>query len=456
MSATQVLDRLRDVLPRGGSVPEDVWESRHRGIRTLAWAHVPVLATIAVIHSRVNVASLTLLLIAALLAAGGYGSTSQRVRSSSVTLSLLTSTALLIELFHGLIEMHFHFFVVIAVVAIYQSWTPYLLAIGFVLAHHLVMGIFMPMDVYNHPAAINNPVLFSIIHAGFVLAESIACLTYWKITEAAADSERTQRLRAEAMGENLARANREMSDLLAMVSHDLRSPVTVINGYASMALESWDELPDATVRDFVHKMGVAGRNLEEMLDDTLTLSADDAEGLHSHPVAVRVDQAVHAALVTQPDLMTRLNLDATGPAVALVDKGQLFQILTNLVTNALKYGAAPFFISTTTQDDAVRIAVSDSGSGVPADFIPRLFDRFARSDEARRGGKKGTGLGLYIVRRLAEANGGTVRYEPAPGGGASFVVELPRAPRLAMPVRVAGHDAPPALGSDHSAHATGA
>jgi signal transduction histidine kinase len=258
-------------------------------------------------------------------------------------------------------------------------------------------------------------------------------------------------MRAEAIGENLARANREMADLLAMVSHDLRSPVTVINGYASMALDSWDELPDATVHDFVHKMGVAGRSLEEMLEDTLTLSADDAEGLHSHPVAVRVDQAVHSALVTQPDLVTRLNLDATGPAVALVDKGQLMQILTNLVTNALKYGAPPYSISTTTHDSVVRIAVTDNGAGVPADFVPRLFDRFARADEARRGGQKGTGLGLYIVRRLAEANGGTVRYETAPQGGASFVIELPRAPRLAMPVRVGGNDAPPAVHPGQSA-----
>jgi signal transduction histidine kinase len=456
MSPAQALHDLRAVLPRGGSVPAEVWETRHRGIRTIAWLHVPVLATIMVLHSQVDVSPIALLAVAALLAAGGYGPTSQRLRSSAVTLSLLTSTALLIELFHGLIEMHFHFFVVIAIVAIYQSWTPYLLAIGFVLAHHIVMGIFMPMDVYNHMSAIDHPVRFSIIHAAFVLAESIACLSYWKITEAAADSERAERLRAEAMGENLAQANREMSDLLAMVSHDLRSPVTVINGYASMALDSWDELPDATVRDFVHKMSLAGRSLEEMLDDTLTLSADDADGLHSHPVAVRVDQAVHSALVTQPDLGTRLNLDATGPAVALVDKGQLFQILTNLVTNALKYGAAPFSISTTTHDSAVRITVTDNGPGVPPDFVPRLFDRFARADEARRGGQKGTGLGLYIVRRLAQANGGSVRYEPGPRGGASFVVELPRAPRLAMPVRVGDQDSRPAAPADRSARATGA
>ena len=156
MSAVQELDRLRAVLPRGGALTDEAWEARHRGIRTLAWLHVPVLAVIMVLHSRVLPSTLALLVVAALLAAGGYGATPQRVRSSAVTLSLLTSTALLIEIFNGLIEMHFHFFVVIAVVAIYQSWMPYLLAIGFVFAHHIVMGVFMPMDVYNHPGAIEH------------------------------------------------------------------------------------------------------------------------------------------------------------------------------------------------------------------------------------------------------------------------------------------------------------
>jgi signal transduction histidine kinase len=442
MSAAGALHIARSVLPRGGALTDESWEARHRGIRLLAWLHVPVLAALMVLNSRVEPYTVALLAIAALLAAAGYGPTSQGVRSSAVTLSMLTSTALLIEVFHGLIEMHFHYFVVIAVVAIYQKWTPYLLGIGFVLVQHGLMGLWMPMSVYDESDPNAHPMLFSVIHASFVLAESIACLAYWKITEAAVDSERAERLRAQAMGENLARANREMADLLAMVAHDLRSPVTVINGYASMALESWDELSDASVLDFVRKIGVAGRSLEEMVGDTLTLSADDAEGLHSHPVAVRVDQAVHAALVNQPDLGAHVDLEGTSPTVALVDRGQLDQILTNLVANALKYGEPPFSISTTTLDGIVRIEVSDTGPGVPADFVPRLFDRFARADEARRGGKKGTGLGLYIVRLLAESNGGTARYEPGPRGGATFVIELPRAPRLVLPVRVSDQDAP--------------
>ena len=455
MTTAQVLSRVRGALPRGGALSDESWESRHRGIRALAWLHVPVLAVIMVLHSRVEAGPLATLAVAALLAAGGYGPWSQGLRSSAVTLSMLTSTALLIELFHGLVEMHFHYFVVIAVVAIYQKWTPYLLGIGFVLVQHALMGLWMPMSVYDQAASMAHPVLFSVIHAGFVLAESIACLAYWKITEAAVDAERVERLRAEALGEELTRANREMSDLLAMVSHDLRSPATVINGYTSIALESWDDLSDVELRDSVRKIATVGKSLEEMLEDMLTLSADDAEGLHSRPVAVRVDHAIQAALATQPDLRSRVDLDEAGPAVALVDKGQLFQILTNLVANAVKYGAPPFSVSTSTHDDVVRLAISDSGSGVPEEFVPRLFDRFARSDEARRGGQKGTGLGLYIVRRLAEANSGTVRYESGPAGGATFVVELPRAPRLATPVRVEHHGTPGSA-ADHSARATSA
>ena len=456
MAAAQTLRRIQDVLPRGGALPEAAWESRHRGITLLAWLHVPVLAALSWFHTDLHAFTLVGLTLTSLLAAGGSGrELSQRVRSSSVTLSLLVSTALLIHLFHGLIEMHFHFFVVIAVVAMYQSWTPYLLALGFVVAHHGVMGLLMPMAVYNHSAAMAHPLGFSVLHGGFVLAESIACLAYWKSTEAAMDAERTQRRRAEDMGAHLATANQEISDLLAMMSHDLRAPVTVVNGYAAMALDSWKDFDDETHRQFVRKMGAAGRSLEEMLDDTLMMAAHDADGLHSRPVAVRVDEVVRAALSSLTSPLLQVDLTGLRSATALVDKGQLQQILTNLVTNASKYGCAPFALSTATDGDEVTIEVSDSGSGVPEEFVARLFDRYARSDEARRGSQKGSGLGLYIVRQLASSNGGEVSYQPREGGGSRFVVRLPRAPRLAMPVNRIPAETTDGLVADGTSQAAG-
>jgi len=118
---------------------------------------------------------------------------SRTVRSSSATLGLLSCSAILIHLYDGMIELHFHFFVTIAVVALYQAWRPYLLALGFVLLHHAVLGALAPGAVYNHQSAVHNPGLFVLVHTAFILAESIACLVYWKVTEDALDGERLAR-----------------------------------------------------------------------------------------------------------------------------------------------------------------------------------------------------------------------------------------------------------------------
>ncbi|WP_157682740.1 sensor histidine kinase [Nocardioides scoriae] len=413
-------------LPRGGTLPERSWQARHRGLTTIAWLHVPVLLGLALVRPRGGTPELAVgLVLVALLALGGSTPRSSRtLRASAVTLSLLVSTALLIHLFHGMIELHFHFFVVIALVAMYHAWAPYLLGIGFVLAQHAVMGLVMPMAVYNHEAAMAHPVAFAGVHGLFVLAESLACLTYWKATEQALDQEREQRLRAEEVSGALAVANREISDLLAMISHDLRAPLTVINGCAEVALDSWPELDDSSRRTFMGKVQTAGLSLEEMLEETLTLSAIDADGLLPEPTSARLDRLVHDVLGALGHPLEDLELQLD-PVVAFADRQQVRHVLTNLVTNAAKYGAPPYAISTRALERHVELVVEDAGPGVPVDFAPRLFDRYARSDEARRGDQRGTGLGLYLVQELSRANDGTTRYEQRAGGGSRFVVSLP-------------------------------
>ncbi len=320
----------------------------------------------------------------------------------------------------------------VALIALYQAWTPYLIGLGFVVLHHAVMGVMMPMAVYNHPAAMEHPVLYAGIHGAFVLAESIACLSYWKLTEQALDNEREQRVRAEEIGKALTVANREISDLLAMISHDLRAPLTVINGCAEVALDSWPDLDDYSRRTFMGKVQVAGLSLEEMLEETLTLSAVEADGLQTHASSVRLDRAVADVLGALDQPLSGVDLSSLGPVVARVDRQQLRHMLTNLVTNAVKYGAAPYAVHTRVVDRQVEVALADSGPGVPADFVPRLFDRYTRSEEARRGDQRGTGLGLYLVQELARANGGSVHHEAGPGGrGSRFVLRLPMGPCLA-------------------------
>ncbi len=184
-----------------------------------------------------------------------------RVASASLTTAgLMLSSATLVHFFDGLIEVHFHFFVMIAVVSLYQSWAPYLLAVSFVLLHHGVLGTLAPAQVYNHSTALDRPFLFAAVHGSFVLAESIACLAYWRASEQAVAAERRERADAEAANAALARANSEISDLVGMLSHDLRTPLSVVNGFAALLQERWPDLDDEHRRDLLRRISAAGRH----------------------------------------------------------------------------------------------------------------------------------------------------------------------------------------------------
>ncbi|MDP3893430.1 PAS domain S-box protein [Nocardioides sp.] len=216
-----------------------------------------------------------------------------------------------------------------------------------------------------------------------------------------------------------------LHDMVAMLSHDLRSPVSVVTGYAEMALDAWDSLRDSERRDFVLKISAAAHSVQALLEDTLTSAALDAQGVLAHPVPVRLDEVVHETLETLNSAPSVV-VSHTGDPTAVVDRGHLTQILANLITNALKYGASPVAIDIRPRADWMVVEVSDAGHGVPQEFEPHLFDRFTRSQDAQSGRERGSGLGLYIVRRLLTLNGGEVWYTPTPGGGATFAFQLPR------------------------------
>jgi len=417
-------------VPRGGALPESAWLARHQGIIMLLWVHVAALVAVGiVIGEPLAVYVLAPGLVAALTVVATWERLSQAVRASMATSGLLASSAILIAYFDGLIEAHFHFFFAVAVVSLYQSWRPYLLAVGFVLAHHLAFGTLLPDHIYNHPSALSNPWWFALVHGGAVLAESLACLVFWKVTEDALDAERANQEKLERTNAELTSANVAVADLVAMLSHDLRVPLTVLIGHSEMALESWAHMTEAQQLDFVVKVHRAGHSLHSMLEDTLTISALDGDGLDPRPAPVRVDEAVREALAALPEPSPDVDLAGLSSSTATVDPVHLGQVLANLLTNAVKYGGGRFAVSTDSSDEQVLVRISDSGPGVPASFVPQLFDRFSRSDEARVGAQSGTGLGLYISHNLLQANGGDITYQPTPGGGATFCLRLPSAAR---------------------------
>jgi diguanylate cyclase (GGDEF)-like protein/PAS domain S-box-containing protein len=178
-------------LPRGKSLPPDVWARRHRVLTALVWAHAVVLPIFALTQGLpLWHALLEGFPIAVFAAAAMVPFRSQRFRSSMVALGLLTSSAVLVHIWGGVIEAHFHFFVMVTILACYEAWFPYLLAVGYVVLHHGVMSSVAAGTVYNHGDAVANPWKWAAIHGGFVVAMCAANVVSWRLNEDVRDQMR--------------------------------------------------------------------------------------------------------------------------------------------------------------------------------------------------------------------------------------------------------------------------
>ena len=196
--------RLIDALPQGAAQPEEVWRKRHHGILALLVVHAFGLFAFGVIRGQSPGHALleaSVPLVAVFVASQV---STRRMKGLVASFGLIASSSILVHFSGGSIEAHFHFFVVLPIIALYQDWTPFLVAIGYVVVHHGAMGVLAPESVFNHPAAINRPWLWAGIHGLFVLAESAAVIVAWRLSEesqlkAAAYSERLIEQQAHAL-----------------------------------------------------------------------------------------------------------------------------------------------------------------------------------------------------------------------------------------------------------------
>ena len=172
------------LLPEGRLLPESSWRRRHRWIVVLLWLHVIGIACYGVLEGYgVAHSLLDALPIGAAAFAASIERLGRRPRSMAASIGLITSSAMLVHLSGGLIEAHFHFFVVIPILVLYQDWFPYLLAFAYVVIHHGALGVLEPSSVYNHPDAIANPWKWAFIHGVFVLGASAASVVGWRANE---------------------------------------------------------------------------------------------------------------------------------------------------------------------------------------------------------------------------------------------------------------------------------
>ena len=226
--------------------------------------------------------------------------------------------------------------------------------------------------------------------------------------------------------EELRTLDRAKSEFVSIASHELRSPIAVVHGIASTLHERGEDLAPEALAALRRTLYEQTTRLRELAEQLLDLSRLEAGAYPIAPCPIRPREQLERVLAgLVPDRLPDIEL-AVDPDVELTTDPTGFErVASNLVTNAIRYGRPPISIRSHVNDD-FRLVVEDRGEGVAPDFVPRLFERFTRSDNSRLRAD-GAGLGLAIAHQFACALGGDLRYEPAAPHGARFILVLPRA-----------------------------
>jgi signal transduction histidine kinase len=223
----------------------------------------------------------------------------------------------------------------------------------------------------------------------------------------------------------LERANELMTNFVALAAHELRTPVTTVHGFVQTLNHLGDRLTETQKDELRVALEQQTARMAALVEQLLDLSRLDAEAVDVQPQELDLRQRLAEIVEVAAGARAEdVRVAVVGPAVAAVDPSILDHIVTNLVTNALRYGKAPVRVSAVVEEGQVRISVEDSGPGVAIEIEETLFERFTRAGVARDR-VAGTGLGLAIARAYARAHSGDLRYERGQPAGARFVVELP-------------------------------
>jgi PAS domain S-box-containing protein len=241
-------------------------------------------------------------------------------------------------------------------------------------------------------------------------------------------------------------AEHEQTEFVSTASHEMRTPIAIIEGYIGMLLNPATATLDNRARAYAEKAHASAQHLGRLFQDLLDVTKVDDERLAANPTLIdtgQMAQQVVANFQTQA-LDKGLTLTYDAPAgvqpiyVIYVDYDQLEEILNNLLENAVKYTpSGQIAVRVSGDADHTKISVSDSGIGVPAEDIPHLFQKFYRVDNSDTREIGGTGLGLYLTKKLTENMSGQIGVDSSLGKGSTFWVEFPRLSREEMLRRAA-------------------
>jgi two-component system phosphate regulon sensor histidine kinase PhoR len=234
------------------------------------------------------------------------------------------------------------------------------------------------------------------------------------------------------------RVEKTRRDFIANVSHELRTPLTSIQGYTETLLDS---ASDGNSREFLEIIRKNAMRMSRLTEDLLALARVES-GEHRFDIQpVLPNELLQEALLSFRERARAhgidLQVENTATSAVSADREAIYQIFSNLIDNALKYGATggKILLGAHPATHGVEFFVRDFGPGIPSEHLPRLFERFYRVDKARSRESGGTGLGLAIAKHIVLAHGGTIRAESELNHGSTFLFQLPMAEAVPQPAQ---------------------
>jgi signal transduction histidine kinase len=414
------LTSLFAYLPRGNTLDDRAWHKRHVFLQGVLLLHLPLLFAFGVYMGRSVMGTLAVLSVPAACLVLGRLIQQRRTASVLITAGLTYCSAVLVGFSNGSIEAHFHFFIMIGFIALYQDWVPFLWNVVFTVLSHGIGSVWRTNLIFNHPAGQTSPWVWSAIHGAAVLAACCGVVIFWETTER--EQRKTLTLTKQLADAEITR-RRFTSDLLVNLARRNQSLLYRQLGLINQ-LEDHEEDPDALADLF--RLDHLATRIRRNAESLLVLSGEEPPRTWGRPVAL-VD-VVRAAIAETEDLdrvvfSVEEQLAVFGNAVA-----DLTHLVAELVENAVHFSPPEASVVIRTRPflqtpGAHVLTVEDWGVGMRPDDLDAANDLLATPRDVDLSVSQR--LGLHVVARLAARHGIEVSLTPTPGCGVTAAVVLP-------------------------------